>query len=174
MGILAVHVAGAIIGLCLVADTASSEVGTYPEPGCAIAPSKQIIEHQPFALNDPRTGLILYLESDRRHMTAKTRGGRIVWQRNLFCDPRLQWELGPPSIQLPGEPPLSKAKFRQQRHAIAAKLYIDRIGVVSDCEAHLIDRNRVFRGHYIRAGSGTKYEYLIDAKTGDFLIGEIN
>ena len=62
--------------------------------------------HQPYLITDPRTGLMLYVESDNRHIAAITRDGKVVWHRNLFDDPKIRGSFVPPP-PLPGEEPLS-------------------------------------------------------------------
>jgi hypothetical protein len=153
----------------------SAHAGDSGVQACSFAWPEPFALHQPYLLNDPRTGLMLYVESDGRHVAAITREGRILWQRNLFDDPKLESEIPPPP-DFPGEPPFSDEKGIQWVRSYLGRLVIDRIGAVSDCEMQIIDRVAppLFHGHYIRAGSGTHIFYLLDAKTGDFLVDQIN
>ena len=139
----------------------------WPEPFAA---------GQPFLLNDPRSGLMLYVESDGRHMAAITREGKIVWQRDLFGDMKLSPRFVPPP-QIDGTPDVTSDKEWQQRmRSYIGQLRIDRLDVSSDCEVSVIDHDLPanFRGHYIFVGSGTKYSWLMDAETGDLQLGPIN
>jgi hypothetical protein len=145
------------------------------EVRCSSAPPKPFPSNQPFLLNDPRSGLMLYVESDGRHMAAITHDGKIVWQKNLFDGPRLRATF-PPNIEIPGEPRVSDEEWERRARVYIDHLSIDRIGLASDCAAHVIDHDlsRAFHGHYIAAGSGTRIDYFLDAKTGDFVVGPIN
>jgi hypothetical protein len=118
---------------------------------------------------------MLHVESDGRHMSAITRNGMILWHRNLFDDPRLEYVFpAPPQIE--GEPPVSGGEWRRHMRSYVGHLSIDRIGVEPDCALRFIDHDLPpqFRGHYIRAGSGTHIFWLLDANTGDFQLEEIN
>jgi hypothetical protein len=130
---------------------------------------------QSFILNDPRSETTLYLESDGRHMRATTREGTIVWRRNLFGDPKIE-RLFPPPPAFPGQPDVSPEKWRGKMHAYVSQLRIDRIGIEPDCMVRFIDHElpSVFKGHYVRAGSGTHIFWLLNAKTGDFKMEQIN
>jgi hypothetical protein len=142
---------------------------------CPLVSPTLISNDQSFSLSDPRSGLVLRLESDGRHMAAITRDGKIAWQKNLFDDPNAA-AVYPPLIQMPGEPRVSEEQWTRRMHAYVSKLRIDRIRIVSDCEAHVIDHdfgNPLFRGHYVLVGSGTRVSYFLDAKTGDLLAGPI-
>jgi hypothetical protein len=124
---------------------------------------------QPFVLNDPRSGLILYVESDGRHIAAITRDGKMRWHRNLFDDPRLPG-LFPAPIERPAK------AVREWQQSYIAHEAIDRIGIETDCVLRLRNQGHDparFRGHYIRAGSGTHITWLLDAKTGDFQLENI-
>jgi hypothetical protein len=137
-----------------------------PVNRCPRVSSAQIPDHQPFLLKDPRSGLMLYLESDQRHMAAIARDGKIAWHRNVFDDRR--WEyFYPPKFQIPGEPLISDEKYNRNRRAYIESLYVNQMSVASDCEAHLIDYGDTpLQGHYIRIGPG-----FLDAKTGDVIPG---
>jgi hypothetical protein len=113
-------------------------------------------------MNDARSDLILYVESDGRHMAAITHGGKLVWNRNLFDNPRLSGMFSATQF----EDPVKAAKWRQ---SYISKIVIDRIGVAPNCAARFIDRDLPtrFRAHYIRVGSGNGMTWLLDAKTGD-------
>jgi hypothetical protein len=172
-----VFIALAFYGSVLWDEVCAARAGDTEMKQCQSAPLKLIPEHQPLLLNDPRSGLMLYVESDGRHMAAITRGGKIAWERNLFDDPRLGEMITPPLISIPGEPLPSGEQRKLQMHATMRRLSIDRIGIASDCETHLIDHDfgsQLLRGHYILAGSGTHFNYLLDAKTGDMMAGPIN
>ena len=43
----------------------------------------------PQTYQDPRTGIILYLESDGRHIAAISRDGKLLWARDPFADSHL-------------------------------------------------------------------------------------
>lgn len=138
----------------------------WPEPFAA---------NRPFNLHDPRSGLALRLEGDGRHMSATTREGQVVWTRDLFSDPNLI-RMFPPPFQIQGEPPVSiKTQERQTRDYIA-HLGIDRLAIVPDCMVTIIDHDfpAQIKGHYILAGSGTHIFWLIDAKTGDLRMEQVN
>ncbi len=61
-------------------------------------------------------------------------------------------------------------------HTYIDHLSIDRIEVLPECALAIVDHHMPaqFRGHYIRAGSGTHIFWLLDAETGDFLVEQIN
>jgi len=100
---------------------------------------------------------------------------RILWQRNLFDDPRLENIFVPPP-PIEGRSSSSPAEWKQYAHSVLSTLQIDRIGIEPDCALHRIDHDLPpqLHGHYIRAGSGTRFFWLIDAKTGDIQVEEIN
>ncbi len=125
-------------------------------------------------LNDPRTGLMIYVESDGRHASALTRKGTILWHKDLFGEPLPGLYVPPPVLS--GEHPQTVSEDRRAEQAIRAKLVIGGIAVVSDCTARAIDDGhypRAFPGHYIAVGAG-HYGFLLDAKTGDFLLEAVN
>lgn len=154
---------------------ASSRVEASDAKPCQNPEPEPFARGQPFLLNDPRSGLSLRLESDGRHMKAITRGGKILWQRNLFDDPKLE-RMFPPPPQIEGEPSISNAEWRRRMHSYVGHLGIDRIGIEPDCARNLNDHHlpALYRGHYIYAGSGTHIFWLLDAKTGDLRIDHIN
>jgi len=158
---------------CFVAAGLCKSAANAGEMNCRSAVPEPTAGRHVF--NDPRSGLILHLDMDGRHMSATTPAGKIIWHRNLFDDPRLERAF-PPPIQVPGEPPASNAGWRRQVHAYVSSLSIDRIALVPDCEKDYIDHHypRMFRGHYVALGSGTHMSYLLNARTGDFLIDTIN
>jgi outer membrane protein assembly factor BamB len=45
----------------------------------------------PKAYRDPSSGIVLYLESDGRHMAAISREGKLLWHRDLFKDAHLPY-----------------------------------------------------------------------------------
>jgi hypothetical protein len=142
---------------------------------CQRDPLKPFAKNPPFLLNDPRSGLMLYLESDGRHMSAIARDGKIAWHRDLFDDPRLPYAFPPPP-QIVGEPQISDAQWLRKMRAYVGKLSIGTGQVVSECEAQAIDHSYsspLFRGHYISLDGG-RIEFLLDAKTGDILVGAMN
>ena len=149
--------------LAYAGDTGIPKCGSWPEPFPA---------NQAFVFNDPRSGLILYVESDHRHMAAVTHDGKLLWHRNLFEG----LKGAPPPYQLPDEPTISRAEGEKRVRAVLAHLTIDSIGPVPDCAMKAVDHDMAlpFRGHYIRAGSGTHMTYLLDAKTGDIIVDIIN
>jgi hypothetical protein len=163
--------------LALAGITVSA--GTIPADAvgvrCPLVSPTLISNNQPFSLSDPRSGLVLRLKGDGRHMVATAPDGKIAWQKNLFDDPNAAM-VYPPLIQIPGEPHVSEGQWKRRMHAYVSKLRIDRIRIVSDCEAHVIDHdfgNSLFRGHYVLVGAGTRVSYFLDAKTGDLLLGPI-
>jgi hypothetical protein len=165
-----------IVGFNLVANAGSAQASEYQAGRCQGTLPEPFPAHHSFLLNDPRSGLMLFLESDGRHLAAITHDGKIVWQRNLFDDPKLEMSISPPPT-LPGEKPMSDHETQRWMQSYWRGEYIDRIGVVSDCETQIIDHrytSRLLRGHYVRAGSGTQIFYLLDAKTGDFMVEAIN
>ena len=96
----------------------------WPEPFAA---------GQPFLLNDPRSGLMLYVESDGRHMAAITREGNILWQRDLFGDPNLERLFVPPP-RIEGITNSSAEASEPSAKEWLIKLGIDRIASEPDCE----------------------------------------
>lgn len=150
------------------AETAASKPCTAPWPGPFAA-------NQPFNLDDPRSGLALRLEADGRHMSATTRQGKMVWKRDLFSDPNLI-RMFPPPFQIQGEPPVPIEVQERQTQDYIGHLGIDRLAVGPDCMVTVIDHDfpAQLKGHYILAGSGTHYFWLIDAKTGDLWMEESN
>jgi len=156
----------AVVLVCIASNTSAVAEDTASTRCQSTAPEPFTVG-QPFLLNDPRTGLMLYVESDGRHVTAITRDGKVRWHRNLFDDPRLASELVP--RQFPGLPPPSAEAWQEWAKQYLGSLSIDRIGVVPDCGIDEIDHHLPpqFRGHFIFAGSGTHIEYLLDARTGD-------
>ena len=99
----------------------------------------------------------------------------MLWRRNLFDDPRLETIFVPPP-QIEGRPAPSPEQWRQHARSLLSELTIDRIGVEPDCALRFVDHDLPpqFRGHYIRTGSGTYIFWLLDAKTGDLQVEEIN
>jgi hypothetical protein len=43
---------------------------------------------KPLTFKDPRTSIFFYVESDGRHLAAIDAGGKLLWVRNPFEDPR--------------------------------------------------------------------------------------
>ena len=162
--VLLIFTYGMVLGFQAHAgDTGIPKCGSWPEPFAA---------NQPFVSDDPRSGLILYVESDHRHMAAITHDEKLLWHRNLFEG----LKGAPPPYQLPGESPISAAEGQKRVRAHLAHLTIDSIGPVPDCAMNAIDHDMAppFHGHYIRAGSGTHMTFLLDAKTGDIVVDMIN
>lgn len=160
---------------CVFATGISARAASLGAKTCTEVWPKPFPAGQPYLLNDPRSGLLLYVEGDGRHMAAITRDGKILWHRNLFADPRLERILVPPP-PIEGQPTPSPEQWRQHVRSFLSHLSIDRIGVEPDCWLHYIDHDLPpqLRGHYIRAGSGTYIFWLIDAKTGDLQMEEMN
>src|SRR5262249_26279522 len=99
-----------------------------------------------------------------RHMAAITRDGKIRWHRNLFDSPNVI--VVPPPIALPGERPISAEQWRRN---LLARLRISWIAIEPECARSMIDHESArMRGHYVSAGAGTHFIWLLDAKTGDF------
>jgi hypothetical protein len=144
-------------------------------PACAPAWPEPFARGAPFLLNDPRSGLTLYVESDGRHMAAITRDGQILWHRDVFGDPKMQLQFVPPP-PIEGWPEPSPKQLRQQARSFAAHLGIDRIESEPDCMLRFIDHDLplAFHGHYIRAGSGTHIFWLLDAASGDIQMEQVN
>jgi hypothetical protein len=155
--ILLLLLACAVIGYpARAVEPSIPKCGTWFEPFTA---------HQPYLMNDPRSGLMLYVESDGRHVSAITRQGKILWHRNVFDDPKLEKGFPPP--------PLIDGKNHFSAREYFSHQVIERIGPVPDCEIPAIDQGPA--GHYIRTSSGGNHIfYLLDATTGDFVIDEIN
>ncbi len=167
---------GMILSIVAVVVSGTSASATGPiSRNCNSVFPEPFAAGQPFVLKDPRTGLTLHLESDGRHMKAIARDGRVVWYRDLFSNPALEKEfLQPPPFQ--GKHSVSPKEWRRQQHVYLAQQKIDRLGIEPDCMVHFIDRNlpASFKGHYVRAGSGTHIFWLLEAQTGDFKMEEIN
>jgi hypothetical protein len=106
-------------------------------------------------------------------MSAKTRDGVTVWRRDIFADATLAF-VPPPRFE--NEPPLSLKELREMERSYIASRRIDRMGIEPDCMFKIFDRERPsqYKGRYILAGDGTHEYYLIDAKTGDLVLEEIN
>lgn len=128
---------------------------------------------QPVAVNDPQSGVSLHLDSEGHHMTAIDRGGKVLWQRDPFDDPRLIRRM-PPLPQIAGVPTVRHWKRSMRSHF--AQIGIDRIVIEPDCQRAMIDREfpKPLHGHYILAGSGTHLAWLIDSRTGDMQLEAIN
>lgn len=138
----------------------------WPEPFAA---------SQSFVLDDPRSGLAIHVESDGRHLSALTREGKVIWHRDIFNDSRLE-RIFPPPPQIPGQPSISNEQWARRMHGYVAHLSIDRISAVPDCMVQIVDHDypAPLKGHYILAGSGTHIFWLLDAKTGDLKVEQIN
>ena len=95
---------------------------------CQEVQPKPFPSGQPFLLNDPRTGLMLYVESDGRHMAAITRGGKILWHKDLFADPKLEREIWVPPPKIDGQPSPSPEQWQEQVRAMLKTLSIDASG----------------------------------------------
>lgn len=92
---------------------------------------------------DAHSGLILYLETDHRHIAAINSIGKVVWLRDPFEDAHLS--------------PYRIAKPR-----------ITRFAPLLDCQI----RNRtslILRNHFIFVGFDSSQFGSLDARTGDFL-----
>jgi hypothetical protein len=46
--------------------------------------------HAPRILRDSKTGIVFYLESDRRHVCAISPDGKLLWSRNPFVDAKVK------------------------------------------------------------------------------------
>lgn len=160
-----------LVFTCGISLGCSAFAGNDGSPKCESA-LRTFPDNLPVVLNDPRSGLLLYVESDNRHMAAITRDGKILWHRNLFEG----LKGAPPPYILPGEAPPSRAEQQRRVRAYLERLTVDRIGPVPDCAVHSIDHEMAppFRGHYIQLGSGNHLSYLLDAKTGDIIVDMIN
>lgn len=167
------HLAKALLFLaCVIGMPVRAENST--NKACSSVSPEPFAIGQPFLLADPRSGLTLYVESDGRHMSAITREGKFLWHRNVFDDPKLENMLAPMFLmpqEMEGKPGPSEKEWRQQARSLLSKLSIDRIGLEPDCALPVIDHwHPLFRGHYIRAWSGTMFMWLLDAKSGDLMM----
>jgi hypothetical protein len=73
---------------------------------------KAVPPRSPFAYRDPGTGIIIYVESDGRHLAALDPRGQPLWVRNPFVDarmcpyrsshPYIYW-IGPPEADSEGQ-----------------------------------------------------------------------
>ena len=152
---------------CLITIGTSQGAGTLSAKPCSFSDPEAFVIGQPFLLKDPRSGSFLYVESDGRHMSAISPDGSLLWHRDLFGGRIQRFFIPPPNIE--GEPSPSPKELRRQAQSWANHLGIDRVGVEPNCARQFIDHKMPsqFRGHYIQAGSGTHYGWLIDAKMGD-------
>ena len=159
---------------CLITIGTSQGAGTLSAKPCSFSHPEPFMIGQPFLLRDPRSGSFLYVESDGRHMSAIAPDGSLLWHRDLFGNQIQKFFIPPPNIE--GEPSPSPKELRRQAQLWANHLRIDSVGVEPDCALQFIDHKLPpqFRGHFIRAGSGTHIGWFIDAKTGDIQMAEIN
>lgn len=163
---LAIGVGVAACGAASARNTSIPECGAWPTP---------FVQHKPFIFTDPRSGLTLTVESDNRHVTATAPNGKVRWRRNLFADPKMKAAYVPPP-DIEGQPRLSMKTWNQRVQWQIDHESIDRIGPVPECEIKRIDHHLspMYRGHYIRAGSGMHIFYLLDATTGDIVVEMVN
>jgi hypothetical protein len=100
------HVAAtaAAVGLVLAsAAPTAAQIG-----GAALSPTEGHMAPEPpfgLAYEDPQTHVLLYVETDRRHVTAFDASGRILWAADPFADAKLEpyrtenpqiFKIGPP------------------------------------------------------------------------------
>jgi hypothetical protein len=166
------------LGPALIALTCAVAAGLSAQAAsaaCARVWPEAFARGEPFSLNDPRSGLMLYVEGDGRHMAAIARDGKIRWHRDLFGDRKMRLLFIPPP-QIEGWPSPSRKQLQQQARSFASHLRIDRIDSEPDCMLGFIDHDlpAAFRGHYIRAGSGTHIFWLLDAMSGDIQMEQVN
>jgi hypothetical protein len=48
------------------------------------AAARRVEPGKPFTYKDPKTGILLYVESDNRHVTAIDPDGKILWERDII------------------------------------------------------------------------------------------
>lgn len=96
-----------------------------------------------YALKDPRSGLTLRLEADKRHIAAFGADGKMVWRRNPFTE----------KIREP---------YRTSHPVIA------RMGVLPNCVARYIQRSQQ-RDHLIAIEFNSSQFGSLNAQTGDFI-----
>jgi hypothetical protein len=62
---------------------------------------------------DGKTGITFYVESDRRHVSAVDRSGRLLWRRDPFVEGKLQpYRIERPVIASIGRIPVERRKGR--------------------------------------------------------------
>lgn len=168
------RLAAIVLLVCDIATVITANAQS-PEPAsCPVGWPEPFPAGKPFLLHDPRSGLILRIETDGRHMAGINRQGKVIWRRDIFSDPN-RYRLFPPPPALPGEPSISDSERTRRMKTYVARLSIDRIGITPDCAVRFTDRlPRRFRGHYIRAASGTHISWLLDAATGDLQMDVMN
>jgi hypothetical protein len=167
--------------ICVIAATASTGAAELKPTACENVWPERFPAGKPFVLFDPWSGLTLQLESDGRHMKATNRDGKLIWQRDILYDKgRFRFQIIVPPAPAPMESGQvvadSAEKMRQRENAELATYPLDRLGLVPDCMVAIIDHMlpSAFHGHYIRGGSGTHIDWLLDAKTGDLQMEAIN
>ncbi|MBI3678765.1 MAG: hypothetical protein HY243_19320 [Proteobacteria bacterium] len=96
-----------------------------------------------YSIKDPRSGLILQLESDRRRITAFDTRGKMVWQANPFVDAKLQ-------------------PYRTSHPVIV------QLGVLPNCAVRSL-ANTIIQDHFISIGFNSSQSGLLNAKTGHFI-----
>jgi hypothetical protein len=110
---------------------------------CPLGASR-VPEAQTFELKDPRSGLLLQLESDGRSISAFGSDGKRVWQVDPFVD----------------------AKMRPYRtpHPVIARL-----AVMPNCAIQNLSRDARLNDHFISVQFDSSQSGLLDAKTGHFI-----
>lgn len=101
------------------------------------------ISGEAYAFFDPRSGITLYLESDRRHIAAISPAGKLLWLRDPFADAHLE--------------PYRTAHPR-----------IVQFAPFQECEIQL-RKMPVLRDHFIFVGFDSSQFGSLDALTGDFI-----
>ena len=86
-----------IILTCLYINTVVAQTTSYVD-----APRKFV---EPQSYKDADTGIIFYVESDGRHVSAISQEGKILWHRNPFEDAKLEpYRCKFPVISFVGKP----------------------------------------------------------------------
>ncbi len=132
--------------------------------------SLPIIVRVPYLLVDRKTGLMLYLESDRKHMSAIGSDGRVVWSRDIAAG----GAKGVPPIP----PEMLRMMHKSAKTAEPPDAYelgeIGGIELLPQCQIEYSRKFPVLRNHNVAVGFGTRAMGVLDAKTGDIQIIEIN
>lgn len=84
----------------------------------------------PLTYRDPESGILFFVESDRRHVAAINREGRVLWDRDPFVDGHLKpYRVAFPEISYVGEIP-SWAKARRERPSIGIGFNSSQFGLL--------------------------------------------
>jgi len=129
-----------------------------------------IVVRVPYVLMDRRTGLALHLDSDRKHMSAIDRDGRVVWYRDIAA--AVARDLPPiPSNML--RLMHKNAKSTETTNAD----FLGEIGGIKPlfaCQVRYFNRYPILRDHDIAVGFGTRAMAILDPATGDARVAQVN